>query len=336
MSGFHLSAEQERELDRQLRIIKRGTVEIVPETDLVAKLKKAIVTGAPLRLKLGMDPSAPDVHVGHSVVLQKIRQLQDFGHVCDLVIGDFTGQIGDPTGKSETRKQLTEEEVNRNAQTYVQQVFKVLDPDKTVIVRNSEWLSKLNFSQVIHLAAKVTVARMLERDDFSKRYRENRAIHIHEFFYPLMQAYDSVQLKTDIEFGGTDQKFNLLMGRTIQSEFGLEPQVALLMPLLEGLDGTQKMSKSLGNYIGVDESPTEIFGKTMSIPDGLMPKYIALLLPASTAESMIHQLNHGELHPRDAKLQLAHGLVSRFWGEGAADEAKQQMGGCFSTRRHPG
>lgn len=286
-----LTEAQEREVAQQLEIVQRGAAEIVPEGELVAKLRRSVSQGVPLRIKLGMDPTAPDIHLGHTVVLHKIRQLQDLGHVAHLIIGNFTGRIGDPTDKAETRKQLTEQEVQNNATTYVEQVFKVLDPEKTEIVYNADWLAPLDFADVIRLASTLTVARMLEREDFTKRFRENRPIHIHEFFYPLMQAYDSVQLKSDIELGGTDQKFNLLMGRTLQREFGLPMQIALMMPLLEGLDGVHKMSKSLGNYIGVDETPNDMFGKIMSIPDSLMFKYFNLLSLKSTEDialSLIH------------------------------------------------
>ncbi|WP_231493410.1 tyrosine--tRNA ligase [Alicyclobacillus macrosporangiidus] len=326
-----LSAEQEREVERQLEVIRRGTAEIVPIEDLVQKLRRSVATGQPLRLKLGMDPSSPDIHLGHTVVLQKIRQLQDLGHICHLVIGDFTGRIGDPTGKSETRRQLTAEEVNENARTYVQQVLKVLHPDRTEIVRNADWLAPLTFSDVVRLASILTVARMLEREDFQKRFQENRPIHIHEFFYPLMQAYDSVHLHTDIEFGGTDQKFNLLMGRTLQKEFGQEPQVAVMMPILEGLDGVQKMSKSLGNYIGIDEPPKEMWGKVMSIPDDLMPKYFELISGVSVEELREIQagLRDGSLHPRDAKMRLARELVTRFLGADAAAEAEANWKAVF-------
>ncbi|WP_067923341.1 tyrosine--tRNA ligase [Alicyclobacillus shizuokensis] len=318
-----LTPEQEAEVARQLRMIRRGAAEIVPEEDLVRKLRQSVATGQPLRIKLGLDPTAPDIHLGHTVVLQKIRQLQDLGHVAHLVIGNFTGQIGDPTDKSETRRQLSEDEVQSNAQTYVAQIFKVLHPDKTEVVYNADWLAPLTFADVVRLASTLTVARMLEREDFQKRFRENRPIHIHEFFYPLMQAYDSVHLRTDIELGGTDQKFNLLMGRTLQREFGQEQQVALMMPLLEGLDGVNKMSKSLGNYIGVAEDPHTMFGKAMSIPDELMPRYFELVseVPLEELECIQSGLKDGSLHPRDAKMRLAGELVRRFHGEDASREA---------------
>lgn len=337
MDEMKLNAAQAAAVEEQFSVLRRGAAEIVPEDEVMAKIRKSVATGVPLRMKLGMDPSSPDIHVGHAVVLQKIKQMQDFGHICHLVIGDFTGQIGDPTGKSETRKQLSPTEVAENARTYVEQVTKVLDPDKTIIVHNADWLSKLDFKDVIHLASTITVARMLERDDFSKRYNDNRPIHVHEFFYPLMQAYDSVQLDTDIEFGGTDQKFNLLMGRNLQKEFGKEQQVTVMMPLLEGLDGVQKMSKSLGNYIGIDEAPNDMFGKVMSIPDSLMPKYIELLLSPSPkeADELLCGLADGMVHPRDAKMQLARTLVARFLGTDAAADAERHWETVFQQKGTP-
>lgn len=274
-----LSIAQQQEVDRQLNWIRRGVVEIVPEDELRQKVIDSVATGTPLKVKLGLDPSAPDIHVGHTVVMQKLRQFQQLGHQVQLIIGDFTGRVGDPTGKSETRKQLTEEDVKRNAETYRKQIFfKILDPEKTQVHFNSEWLGKMNFADVVGLSAKVTVARMLERDDFfSKRFSTGQPIHIHEFFfYPLMQGMDSVALKSDVELGGTDQKFNLLMGRTLQKEYDVPAQVAIMTPLIEGLDGVNKMSKSLGNYIGIDEEPNEIYGKSMSVPDELMLKYYEL------------------------------------------------------------
>ncbi|MCL6632309.1 MAG: tyrosine--tRNA ligase [Alicyclobacillus herbarius] len=321
--NYVLTPEQEAAVAHQLQVIRRGVAEIVPEEDLVAKLRRSVATGQPLRIKLGLDPTAPDIHLGHTVVLQKIRQLQDLGHVAHLVIGNFTGQIGDPTDKSETRRQLSPEEVQENAKTYVAQIFKVLDETKTEVVYNADWLAPLTFADVVRLASTLTVARMLEREDFHKRFAENRPIHIHEFFYPLMQAYDSVHLHTDIELGGTDQKFNLLMGRTLQREFGQEQQVALMMPLLEGLDGVHKMSKSLGNYIGVAEDPHTMFGKAMSIPDELMPRYFELVseVPLDELARIQAGLRDGSLHPRDAKMRLASELVRRFHGEEASRQA---------------
>ncbi|SDF24010.1 tyrosine--tRNA ligase [Sporolituus thermophilus] len=324
-------------VEQQLRIIKRGVAEILPEPLLVEKLKRSVSTGIPLRVKLGLDPTAPDIHLGHTVVLRKLKQFQDLGHHVIIIIGDFTGRIGDPTGKSETRKQLTEEEIRINARTYEEQIFRILDKEKTEVVFNSSWLAPLSFADVIKLAAQYTVARMLEREDFSKRFKEGRPISIHEFFYPLMQGYDSVALKADIEFGGTDQKFNLLMGRHLQEQFGQEPQVAIMMPILEGLDGVNKMSKSLGNYIGINEPPGEIYGKAMSIPDDLMVRYFELVTDVSLEEleAIRHGLKTGELHPRDAKMRLAHTLVRLYHGVEAADNAQAEFIRVFQQRDIP-
>ncbi|MBD3920498.1 tyrosine--tRNA ligase [Paenibacillus sp. PR3] len=335
---LQLSAEQQREVERQLSIIRRGAAEIVPDDALARKIAASVVNGKPLKVKLGLDPSAPDIHIGHTVVLHKMRQFQDLGHEVQLIIGDFTGKIGDPTGKSETRKQLTEEDVRRNAATYEAQMFKILDPQKTKFYFNSEWLGAMKFEDVLQLAAKLTVARMLERDDFAKRYANNLPIHIHEFFYPLMQGYDSVSLESDIEIGGTDQTFNILMGRTLQSAFGFQDsQAAILMPLLEGLDGVQKMSKSLGNYIGIDEAPNDMFGKTMSIPDELMLKYYELSTMITNEElaALRQGLQDGTVHPRDAKVQLAKQYVSMYHGEEAAEQAEQHFVTVFSKREMP-
>jgi len=337
-TSMQLTAEQQREVERQLSIIRRGAAEIVPEDALARKIAASVVSGKPLKVKLGLDPSAPDIHIGHTVVLHKMRQFQDLGHEVQLIIGDFTGRIGDPTGKSETRKQLTEEDVRRNAATYEAQMFKILDPQKTKFYFNSEWLGAMKFEDVLQLAAKLTVARMLERDDFAKRYANNLPIHIHEFFYPLMQGYDSVSLESDIEIGGTDQTFNILMGRTLQSAFGFQDsQAAILMPLLEGLDGVQKMSKSLGNYIGIDEAPNEMFGKTMSIPDELMLKYYELSTMITNEElaALRQGLQDGTVHPRDAKVQLAKQYVSMYHGEEAAEQAEQHFATVFSKREMP-
>ena len=318
-------------LEKQLEIIKRGTVEVIPEEELVEKLKNSIETGKPLIIKLGLDPTAPDIHLGHTVVLQKMRQFQDLGHKIIIILGDFTGRIGDPSGKSETRKQLTEEEVLENAKTYERQIFKILDPNNTKLVFNSEWLGKLNFADVLELSAKYTVARMLERDDFDKRYRENLPIGIHEFFYPLMQGYDSVALESDVELGGTDQKFNLLMGRTLQKEYGQKPQIAITMPIIEGLDGVQKMSKSLGNYIGVDESPKEMYGKTMSITDDLMVRYFELVtqVPLDEVRAIAEGLQNETLHPRDVKMRLAREITSVYHGTEAASQAEEEFKRIF-------
>ncbi|BBH19615.1 tyrosine--tRNA ligase [Paenibacillus baekrokdamisoli] len=332
-----LSASQQREVERQMELIRRGVVEIVPEEELKAKVINSIATGIPLKVKLGLDPSAPDIHIGHTVVLHKLRQFQQLGHNVQLIIGDFTGRIGDPTGKSETRKQLSEEDVQRNAQTYQKQIFKLLDPAQTTVYYNSEWLGPLHFTDVVTLSAKVTVARMLERDDFTKRYQNGLPISIHEFFYPLMQGYDSVALESDVELGGTDQKFNLLMGRTLQKEYGKATQAAITMPLIEGLDGVQKMSKSLGNYIGIDEEANQIYGKSMSIPDELMLKYFQLATDISDQEiqAMQQGIESGSMHPRDAKMQLAHTFVRMYHGVEAAEAAQQHFVTVFQQRALP-
>ncbi|MBW7474206.1 tyrosine--tRNA ligase [Paenibacillus oenotherae] len=332
-----LTPEQQQEVERQMSVIRRGVVEIVPEDELKAKVASAVATGKPLKVKLGLDPSAPDIHIGHTVVLHKLRQFQEMGHEVQLLIGDFTGRIGDPTGKSETRKQLTEEDVKRNAETYQKQIYKLLDPAKTKLYYNSEWLAPLNFSDVVTLSAKVTVARMLERDDFTKRYQSGQPISIHEFFYPLMQGYDSVALESDVELGGTDQKFNLLMGRTLQKEYGKPTQAAIMTPLLEGLDGVQKMSKSLGNYIGIDEEPNQIYGKAMSIPDELMVKYYELATDIGNdeLEALRQGIADGTKHPRDTKMRLAATLVRMFHGDEAAAAAEQHFVTVFQQRALP-
>ncbi|GGE19752.1 tyrosine--tRNA ligase [Marinithermofilum abyssi] len=332
-----MTPEVKEQVEHQLEVIRRGAAELIPEEDLVKKVRRSVETGEPLKVKLGLDPSAPDIHIGHTVVLNKLRQFQELGHLVQLVIGDFTGRIGDPTGKSETRKQLTEEEVKQNAQTYAEQLFKILDRNKTEIHFNSKWLSPLDFAAVVDLAAKTTVARMLERDDFSKRYHSGQAISIHEFFYPLMQGYDSVALESDIELGGTDQKFNLLMGRQLQREYGQEEQVILMMPLLEGLDGNKKMSKSLGNYIGINEEPNEIYGKAMSIPDELMLKYFELVTDLSLGElkELKAGLADGSIHPRDAKMRLARRLTAMYHGDEAAEEAEAHFKRVFQKRALP-
>lgn len=324
-------------VEEQLKVIKRGVAEILPELLLIEKLKKSVAENRPLKVKLGLDPTAPDIHLGHTVVLRKLKQFQDLGHEIIIIIGDFTGRIGDPSGKSDTRKQLTEEDVLYNAQTYRDQIFRILDPVKTKVEFNSTWLAKLSFADILKLAAKYTVARMLERDDFSKRFKEGRAIGVHEFFYPLMQGYDSVALAADIEFGGTDQKFNLLVGRHVQEEYGQEPQVAIMMPLLEGLDGVQKMSKSLGNYIGINESPSEIYGKSMSIPDEMMLRYYELVTDVSIEdiEQLQAGLKQGSIHPRDAKMKLAHTLVRLYHGQVAADMAQAEFVQVFQNRDLP-
>lgn len=311
----------------QLAVIRRGVAEILPEADLVKKLERSVKTGKPLKIKLGLDPTAPDIHLGHTVVLRKLKQFQDLGHEITIIIGDFTGRIGDPTGRSITRKQLTDEEVVYNAKTYQEQIFKILDAEKTIVKFNSEWLSKLNFADVIRLSATYTVARMLEREDFKNRYENNQPISVHEFLYPLMQGYDSVQLEADVEFGGTDQTFNLLMGRHLQEHVGQEPQVAITTPIIEGLDGVQKMSKSLGNYIGIDEEPKEMYGKSMSIPDELMERYYTLVtdIPMEEISQLMVDWKSGEKHPRDLKMHLAHTITALYHGKEAADHAQDEF-----------
>ncbi len=320
------------EVDEALALIKRGTQEILIEDELVKKLE----SGRKLRIKAGFDPTAPDLHLGHSVLLTKMRQFQDLGHEVIFLIGDFTGRIGDPTGKNVTRKPLTEEEVKANAQTYREQVFKILDPDKTEVRFNAEWFSEMSAADMIELSAQSTVARMLERDDFEKRYTANQSISIHEFLYPLVQGYDSVALKADIELGGTDQKFNLLMGREIQKHFGQEPQVVITMPLLEGLDGVQKMSKSLNNYIGVDDTPGVMFNKLVSMPDSLMWRYFELLSLKSNEEvgSIRQDIEQGA-NPRDIKMLLARELIARYHGEEAAANAHKAVGNQLAEGELP-
>jgi len=333
----NIPVEVVAEVERQMAIIRRGAAEILPEEELRAKVRRSVQTGKPLHIKLGLDPSAPDIHIGHTVPLQKMRQFQELGHRVTIIIGDYTGMIGDPTGKSETRKQLTLEQVRANAATYVEQLYKVLDRERTHIRYNSEWLAPMNFADVIALAAKTTVARMLERDDFEKRYTSNQPISLHEFFYPLMQGYDSVALQCDIEIGGTDQKFNLLMGRQLQKEEGQEQQAVLLFPLLEGLDGVAKMSKSLGNYIGIDEAPQEIYGKTMSIPDALMFKYFELVtqVPLDEIAQMRTDVAAGTQHPRDVKMRLGRELVTQYHGAEAAVAAEEHFKTVFQKRALP-
>lgn len=321
----------------QLDIIKRGAVEIIVEDDLQKKLEKSVAKRQPLRVKAGFDPTAPDIHLGHTVLLNKMRQFQELGHEVIFLIGDFTGMIGDPTGKSETRKHLTRDEVLQNATTYQQQIYKILSPGKTKIAFNSEWMAKMSSTDMIQLAAKHTVARMLEREDFKKRYESRLPISIHEFLYPLIQGYDSVALKADVELGGTDQKFNLLVGRELQKEYSQEPQSIVMMPLLEGLDGVNKMSKSLGNYIGINEPAKEIFGKVMSISDDLMYRYYELVSSVSIDElvKIKSEIKSGELHPMEAKKRLATELVDRFCVPGEGTKAREEFEKVFSSHRLP-
>jgi tyrosyl-tRNA synthetase len=320
-------------IDTQISMIQHGAVDLITIEELRRKLERSTTTGTPLRVKLGLDPTAPDIHLGHTVVLHKLRQFQELGHHVILVIGDFTGMIGDPTGKSETRKPLTRDDILSNAQTYTAQIYKVLDPAMATVQFNSEWLGQLSPEEIVTLAAKHTVARMLERDDFQRRFHEGRAIGVHEFLYPLFQAYDSVALQADVELGGTDQKFNLLVGRDIQREYGQEPQVILTTPLLEGLDGVQKMSKSLGNYIGITEPPRQIYGKIMSLSDQLMLRYYELLSAIDTgvlAEKKRHMVA-GSVNPRDVKMALAREMVARFHDATAAEEAEREFQRMFQA-----
>ncbi|MEA3493237.1 MAG: tyrosine--tRNA ligase [Candidatus Margulisiibacteriota bacterium] len=313
-----------KDIEEQLKIIKLGIQELIPEDEFIKKLKK----GRPLRIKWGADPSAPDIHIGHTVVLNKLRQLQDLGHQVVFIIGDFTARIGDPSGKSDVRKQLSPEVVKENAKTYKKQVFKILDEKKTKVVYNSEWLEKMNLEKVLELSAQYTVARMLERKDFKERFKNETDISVLEFMYPLLQGYDSVHLKADIEVGGTDQKFNLLMGRTLQQRYGQEPQVVLTLPLLEGTDGVQKMSKSLDNYIGITEPPLEIFGKTMSISDELMMKYFKLLTDISIDDIK-------KMHPNEAKKLLAQELIARFYNKEKAVKAREGFERVHKKKDNP-
>jgi len=321
------------DLQSELEIIKRGAVEVLQEDELIAKLKR----GRPLRVKAGFDPTAPDLHLGHTVLIQKMKQFQELGHEVIFLIGDFTGMIGDPTGKSETRKQLTHAEVAENAETYKDQIFKILDPSTTVIEFNHRWMEKMDAVAMVELTAKSTVARMLERDDFKQRYQKQQTISIHEFLYPLIQGYDSVVLKADVELGGTDQRFNLLMGRDLQREYGQEAQVVLTMPLLEGLDGVNKMSKSLGNYIAISDTPNDMFGKIMSASDHLMWRYYELLSDRELGAIQIlqSQVDSGALHPMDAKKSLAMELVDRFHGSAAANAAREYFEIRFQKKSTP-
>ena len=326
-----------KDIKEQLKIIKRGTVEIITDDELVKKLEKSISTGVPLKVKAGFDPTAPDIHLGHTVLIHKMRQFQELGHEVIFLIGDFTGIIGDPTGRSETRKPLTREDVLKNAETYKEQIFKILDPKKTQVRFNSEWFAKMSAMEVVSLGAMRTVARMLEREDFKKRFASQQEITILEFYYPLFQAYDSVYLKADIELGGTDQRFNLLMGRHMQKTMGVEEQVVVMMPLLEGTDGVQKMSKSLGNYIGITESPKEMFGKIMSISDELMVRYYELLSDISMdeLEKFKKGINDGSIHPMELKKKLASEIIRRFHSEVEASDAQREFEKVFSQRELP-
>jgi tyrosyl-tRNA synthetase len=324
-------------MENVLQSLTRGTVEVISGEELSRKVAASARGKRPLRVKAGFDPTAPDLHLGHTVLIQKLKHFQEAGHQVIFLIGDFTGMIGDPSGKSETRKALTREDVERNAVSYKEQIFKILDPDRTEVRFNSEWLSPLRIEEMVRIAAQMTVARMLERDDFRKRYDSLRPISIHEFLYPLFQGYDSVALRADVEFGGTDQKFNLLVGRDLQRAYGQEPQVVMTTPLLVGLDGVNKMSKSLGNYVGITEPPETIFGKMMSISDELMMMYYELLSDVGVSELALLAagLSDGSRHPMDAKIALAREIVARFHGGAAAREAEDGFRGRFSRKEFP-
>jgi len=320
-------------IDEQLSYLAKGTTEIIRSEELRTKLERSAATGKPLRVKLGADPTAPDIHLGHTVVIRKLRAFQELGHIAIFLIGDFTGMIGDPSGKNTTRPQLTREEINANAETYKQQIFKLLDPDKTVIEFNSSWMNEMGSAGFLRLSSHVTVRQILERDDFQQRLETNRPLALHEVMYPLVMAYDSVALEADVELGGTDQKFNLLMGRNLQREYGQESQVAVIMPLLEGTDGVQKMSKSLGNYIGINEPPQEIFGKMMSISDELMWRYYELCTDLSPAE--IASLRASDHNPRDIKVDLAKKLVADFYSQAEANKAEEDFNAIFRSKQTP-
>ena len=326
-----------KSLEEQLKIIKKGTLDIINEEELIKKLEKSIKENKPLKIKLGLDPSAPDIRLGHIVVLRKLKQLQDLGHEIIIIIGDFTGKIGDPTGKSRMRKFLSDEEVLQNAKTYEEQVFKILDKEKTTIKFNSEWLSKLTFGDVLKLTASTTVARMLEREDFKLRFENQRPIYLNEFFYPLMQAFDSTAIEADIEFGGTDQRFNLLSGRNLQKEIGEEPQIVIMMPLIEGLDGKNKMSKTLGNYIGIYESAKSKYQKVMEIPDELIVKYYTLLTDVDDEKikEVEAKLKDGSVNPRDIKMDLAREIVSLYHTEEEVEQAEERFKMIFQMGQKP-
>jgi len=323
--------------EEQLKIIRRGAAEIISEEELLKKLRRAQETGKPLRVKAGFDPTAPDLHVGSAVVIRKMRHFQELGHEVIFLIGDFTGLIGDPSGKTETRKMLSQEEVAENAKTYKRQIYKILDREKTRIAFNSEWCGKMRFEDVIGLTSRYTVARLLERDDFAKRMENNQPISVLELLYPLVQGYDSVALEADVELGGTDQKFNLLVGRVIQREYGQEPQVVLTMPLLEGTDGVQKMSKSLGNHIGINESPEQIYGKTMSLADEFMWKYFALTtdVPEEEIGELRRQVESNAMHPKEAKQRLAREIVALYHGKDQASAAEKRFEKVFARKELP-
>ncbi|MCX8103435.1 MAG: tyrosine--tRNA ligase [Candidatus Bipolaricaulota bacterium] len=317
-----------RTLEEQLRFLKRRAVDIIPERDLVKKLERSQRTGRPLRVKLGVDPTSPDIHIGIGIVLQKLRDFQELGHTAVLIVGDFTARIGDPSERASQRKMLSKDEVTANMKAYKEQALKILDPERTEFRYNSEWLETMDFAKLLELASKYTVAAMLERDDFAARFREGNPISIVEFLYPLAQGYDSIAIEADVELGGTDQRFNLLVGRALQERYGQEPQVCFLMPLLEGLDGAKKMSKSHGNYVGITEPPNEMFGKLMSIPDALLEKYVQLLTDLDWEELK-------QLHPKEQKEKMAHAVVARYHSKEAADRALEEFERVFARKERP-
>jgi tyrosyl-tRNA synthetase len=332
-----MARDVEREAERQLTVLRDRCVDLLVEDELRSKLARSLRTRTPLRVKLGLDPTAPDLHIGHTVVIHKLREFQELGHDVIFLIGDFTGMIGDPSGRSDTRKPLSDAQIRQNAETYKRQIHKILDPERTIVEYNSRWGKALGAEGLLRLAARATVARMLERDDFAKRFADGRPIGIHEFMYPLLQGYDSVALRADVELGGTDQKFNLLVGRELQREEGQEPQVIMTLPILEGLDGVHKMSKSLGNYIGIDEPPQTIFGKAMSIPDALTLRYmeLATAIPRERIAAVRTALEDGSVHPRDAKVLLARALVSQYHSPADAAAAAAWFERTFSQRAFP-
>jgi tyrosyl-tRNA synthetase len=332
-----MASTQFPSVNEQMDLIRRGTEEIIPEEELVQKIERSIVAGKPLNVKLGADPSAPDLHIGHAVVLQKMRDFQDLGHQAILIVGDFTAMIGDPTGRSKTRPALSIEETQQNGRSYFEQATKVLSSKRIRMVYNSEWLGKMNFADVISLASRYTVSQMLERDDFHKRFNSEAPISLHEFLYPLAQAMDSVAIKSDVELGGTDQKFNLLVGRDVQRSYGLEPQAIVTTSLLVGTDGHEKMSKSLGNYVGLNDFPNDMYGKLLSIPDELMIMYYRLVLFYEEAQidEIRWKLENGELHPRDAKRRMAREVVARYTSEGTAQKAEEEFDRIFIQKDAP-
>jgi tyrosyl-tRNA synthetase len=325
------------DVNAQMEIIRRGTEQILPEDELIAKLERSVKTSTPLRIKQGFDPTAPDIHLGHTVTIRKLKQFQELGHEVIFLIGDFTGMIGDPSGRLESRKQMSREEVLKNAETYKKQIFKILDPHKTIIEFNSRWCSPMRFGDVLELTSKYTIARLLEREDFADRYKSNQPISVLEFLYPLVQGYDSVALRADVELGGTDQIFNLLVGREIQREYGQEPQVVITMPLLVGTDGVEKMSKSLGNYIGICEPPKEIYGKTMSISDELILPYFRLLteVPQGEIDAIERQMKKEDVNPRDLKMTLAREIVTMYYDRESARAAEEEFKRVFQDRGLP-